>query len=186
MICAHLKSLSDQIELVATDSSDANGPHTEVNPLGKIPALTLDDGRVLFDSRVICEYLDTLAPTPKLFLDGKARWSTLTLGALADGICDAMILTVYEKRLRPPEAFHQPWVDRQLGKVNRAVAHLEANEQALDGALDYGQIAVACALGYLDLRSDGHWRKTSPKLVAWLDNFASSVPAFDTTRPPAA
>ncbi len=184
MICAHQKGMADKIELVTADSSDAAGPHIDVNPLGKIPALTLDNGQVLFDSRVICDYLDSLGPEPQLFPVGKARWSVLTLGALADGICDAMILTVYEQRLRPTSARHQPWIDWQNGKISRAVAHLEANPKQLDGSITYGHIAVACALGYLDLRGDGSWRKTSPKLVSWLDRFATTVPAFGATRPP--
>ncbi len=184
MICAIVKDVMGNIEPTEINSSDAGGPQNDVNPLGKIPALTLDNDQVLYDSRVICEYLDSLEPRPKLFPNGIERWSMLTLAALADGICDAMVLTVYEQRLRPTNARHQPWIERQTGKIARAVAYLEANPKRLEGPLDYSQIAVACALGYLDLRGDGSWRHKSPKLVSWLDRFAATVPAFEQTKPP--
>ena len=186
LITAHLKGLEDKIELIDTDSSNPDGPLNDVNPLGKIPALILEDGRILFDSRVICEYLDAVGPAPSLFPAAEARWNVLTTGNLADGIADAMILTVYEKRFRPEEIWHPPWLDRQNNKIARAIAHLEANVSNLEGAggtTNYGQISVACALGYLDLRGDGSWRKTAPKLVAWLDNFTASIPAFEITKP---
>lgn len=186
LICAHLKALADQIELVATDSTDPDGPLNAVNPLGKVPALTLDSGQTIFDSLVICDYLDHIVVTPKLFVDGAGRAADLTLAALADGIMEAQILAVYEQRLRPEDKIFQGWIDRQTAKVERAVKFAEASVAPLNGTPTYGQIAIASALGYLDLRAAGFWRRSSPSLVPWLDAFAAAVPSFDATKPPAA
>ena len=185
MICAHVKGLADSLTLVATDSTDPDGPLNDVNPLGKVPALTLDNGQTIFDSLVICDYLDHQAAAPRLFVEGEGRWQDLTLGALADGIMEAMILTVYERRLRPEDKLFQGWIDRQTGKVERAVAQAAKDLPALTATPTYGQITMACALGYLDLRAGGAWRESSPSLVPWLDAFAAAVPSFETTKPPA-
>jgi glutathione S-transferase len=102
--------------------------------------------------------------------------------ALCDGIADAALLRIYEKRWRSPEHYEQKWLDHQSGKMTRALASLEANSPALSGTPHIGQIALACALGYLDLRFEGYWRADHPRLVAWLDSFANAVPAFAATR----
>ncbi|MEM8744319.1 MAG: glutathione S-transferase family protein, partial [Pseudomonadota bacterium] len=149
----------------------------------KIPALILEDGSCVFDSRVICECLDGMAGGGKVFPEGDARWPALTLQALADGILDASILQVYEKRFRPEDRQHPEWVERQKGKVDRALAHLEATPPATGPSPHIGDISVACALGYLDFRFDGTWRADHPNLVAWLDKFAEAVPAFGDTTP---
>jgi glutathione S-transferase len=115
---------------------------------------------------------------------GKARIPALTLQALADGIMDAALLQRMEHASRPEEKRHQPWVDKQGGKVARGLAALEAaGPPKLHGKPHVGQITLACALGYLDFRFEGVWRRDHPKLVAWLDAFAGSVPAFEATKP---
>jgi len=138
---------------------------------------------VLYDSPVILDYLDTRAGGGKIVpRDANARLKALTLQALCDGILDAGILLVYEGRWRPPEMAVAKWVDHQRGKVERAMAVLEASPPKLDAIPNVGAITLACALGYGDLRFDGKWRAAHPKLVKWLDEFAAKVPAFEKTR----
>jgi len=185
-IAAAMKGLDGQIELVPIDTNVPNNPDiNRVNPLAKVPAL-LVDGRAIFDSHVICEYLDGQAPSPPLFPpSGQERITTLTLAALADGILDAALLLVYEQRYRPQEKWHQPWQQRQQDKIDRALAVLEQTPPTWGASPDYGHLTLACALGYLDFRHQGTWRAGHPKLVAWLDAFARAVPAFEATRPKA-
>ncbi|WP_301842240.1 glutathione S-transferase [Pseudomonas sp. JQ170C] len=142
----------------------------QTNPAGKIPALRLDDGNVLFDSRVICEYLDLQhVGNPLIPKEGTARWNRLTLAALADAIMDAAVLTRYETFLRPQEKRWDSWVDAQQDKIRRGLANLEQEHIAeLASVFDIAAIGVACALGYLDLRMpDFGWRERQPKLAAW-------------------
>jgi glutathione S-transferase len=182
-IAASLLGLSDRIQIVAADTIDASDVLRQQNPLGKIPTLILDNGETLFDSRVIIEYLDHLTGGGRIIpRDTEARFAALRLQALCDGIMDASILRVYETRYRPEAIHHQPWLDYQTGKVTRGLASLEAAPPALDPMPDVGQITLACALGYQDLRFKGTWRESYPKLVAWLDRFAAQVPAFAATK----
>ena len=184
-IAIAMKGLKDKIELKPIDTNIPD--NTEINaanPLAKIPTLVAEDGTTIFDSKVICEYLDGLAGGPVLFPSSpKERIRTLVAGALADGILDAALLMVYEKRFRPEEKWHAPWVQRQQDKVNRGLAFLEKNPPAWGANPDYGHLTTACALGYLDFRHEGKWRAGHPTLVAWLDRFAAAVPAFEETRP---
>ncbi|MBT6697048.1 MAG: hypothetical protein HOB12_15445, partial [Gemmatimonadales bacterium] len=135
------------------------------NPLGKVPILFTDDDATLFDSQVICEYLDSLVPAPRLFpADGPARWQALTLGALADGILESALLLVYEGRYRPEDKHVQSWMDMQQDKIDTALRTLEASPPHWDDAPHYGHATLACALGYLDFRHGGHWRAAYPEL----------------------
>jgi glutathione S-transferase len=181
-LAAAILGLFDRITIVAADTNADEDLRIQ-NPLGKIPVLVLDDGRTLFDSRVILEYLDHLAGSGRILpREPDARFAALRLQALCDGIMDASILQIYEARYRPEPIRHQPWLDMQAGKVTRGLAALEAQTQPLDATPHVGQIALACALGYRDLRFKGEWRDTHPKLVAWLDRFAAQVPAFAATK----
>jgi glutathione S-transferase len=181
-MAAAILGLADQIKIVAADTNDAEDSLRRENPLGKIPALLLEDGEALYDSPVIVEYLDGLAGGGKLIPAApEARFRALTLQALADGIMDAALLQVYETRYREPAQFVARWLDHQAGKVDRALQHLEkAPPEGV--SRDIGAIALACALGYLDLRFGGKWRSGHPRLVAWLDVFAAAVPSFEATR----
>jgi len=156
------------------------------NPLGKIPALERPEGCTLYDSRVITRYLATLVPEggPDYYPDGPRLWEVLTLESTADGILDAAILMVYEARLRPAELHFAPWVDGQWLKISRALDAIEARWMAhLAGPLCMGQIAVGCALGYLDFRhADRNWRSERPALAAWYATFAQR-PSMTATVP---
>jgi glutathione S-transferase len=181
---AAIKGLEGRIEHLSTDTNAGDPALNKLNPLGKIPCLITDEGEALYDSPVVCEYLDSLAPAPVLFpKSGPERWRTLTLGALADGILDAALLLVYEGRFRPENMKVQVWVDRQQSKIDRSLAQLEAAPPAWRGNPDYGHVTLAVALGYLDFRHGGKWRSNHPNLVKWLDEFAAAVPAFEATRP---
>jgi glutathione S-transferase len=156
------------------------------NPLGKIPALRLADGNVLYDSRVILDYLDQQhVGNPLIPREGSARWRRLTLAALADGIMDASVMIRYELALRAPEKHWDQWLDAQREKIRRALAVLETDAIAeLTSHFDVAAISVACALGYLDFRHpDLEWRKTNPQLSAWFTE-VSQRPSMLATRPP--
>ena len=184
-IAADLLGLAGKIEVRETDLNDPNDSIRVQNPIGKIPALAAEDGEIYYDSPVILEYLDHVAGGGRIIpVEPKARFAALRLQALCDGILDAGILLVYESRYRPAEMRVQVWLDRQADKVTRALDALEAAPPALAaGRLpDVGQITLACALGYGDLRFGGAWRKDRPKLVAWHDQFAAQVPAFEATK----
>lgn len=168
-VTAHELGLSEKIELTSLSLTPVS-PHDGVrsrNPLGKIPTLVTDDGVALFDSPVICEYLDALAGGNRIFPPiGAARWTALRRQALADGIMDAAVLTRYEEAVRPKELRWQNWVDAQFLKIRTALDGLERDN--LEDTFDIGTISIACALSYLDLRfaSEG-WRTSRPRLAAW-------------------
>jgi len=180
-IAAALLGLEGRIEIVAADTGDPADSLRRQNPLGKIPALIAEGGEAIFDSRVIVEYLDGLAGGGRLIpADLATRIRALTLQALADGIADAALLQVYERRMREPSERSAKWVDYQADKVTRGLAALESKPPET-GAAHVGAVALACTLGYLDLRFAGDWRSGHPKLVAWLDAFAAAVPAYAAT-----
>ena len=182
-IAARVLKLDHEIRSEPADTVDPNDTVRRQNPLGKIPALVLEDGTVLFDSRVILDYLDHRAGGGVIVpADPGARFAALRLQALADGIMDASILQVYEGRFRPAERHEPKWIELQAGKVTRALASLEASPPAHAVVPHVGDIALACALGYRDFRFGGTWRQDHPRLVAWLEAFAARVPAFDATR----
>jgi glutathione S-transferase len=182
-IAAKLLALWDQLDVQRADPTDPADSLRGQNPLGKIPALILDDGTVLYDSRVIIEYLDTLAGGGRIIpARGVERFQVLTMAALGDGIAEAALLMIYEIRFRTPELRSATWTANQQSKVDRALVVLERKPPELAALPDAGAISVACALGYLDLRFDGQWRQTYPRLVDWLDRFAEAVPAFDETK----
>lgn len=182
-IAAAVLGLSDRIEVQRSDTNDPNDPVRRQNPLGKIPVLVLEDGTAIYDSPVILDYLDHLAGGGRIVpKEPAARFAALRLQALCDGVLDACILQVYEGRWRPQEKHEQTWLDYQADKVRRALAAIESDPPALTAPPDVGQITLACALGYQDLRFGGRWRAEHPRLVAWLDRFAAQVPAFAATK----
>ena len=181
-IAAAILGLGERIEIVPADTGDPADSLRRQNPLGKIPTLMLEDGEAIFDSRVILEYLDWLAGAGALIPgDSATRFKALTLQALADGIMDAAISQVYELRFREPAIRSAKWIDHQADKVARALGALEGRPPEAS-ARHAGAVALACALGYLDLRFEGLWRSAHPRLAAWLDAFSNGVPAFEATR----
>ena len=180
-IAAEMLGLSDRIRIESASTADPNDSLRLQNPLGKIPTLILEDGSALYDSRVIADYLDHLSGGGRLVpAEPARRFVALRLQALGDGMNDAALLLRHETASRPA-ALRDPEASAlQQGKIDRALATLEVEPPA--GHVDIGHIAVACALGYLDLRFEGAWRTNHPRLAAWLADFASKVPAFETTR----
>lgn len=156
-----------------------------VNPLGKIPALQLDDGSVIYDSPVICEYLDTLGSGSFFPREGDARWRSLTLQALGDGLADAVVRRNQEMRLAPDRRSPE-LIQRQTASVEAAFASADHAAPNFPREPTIGEIAIACAIGYLDLRApnDG-WRDRYAQLARWLDVF-SQRPAAQATKPPPA
>ncbi len=179
--------LAGRIEEIA-DPAKVFEPTTallEHNPLGKVPTLVPDDRPALFDSRVICEYLDANAVGARLFpAIGQARWDALGLQALADGLTDAAMLLRYENLLRTDEQQSDEWRAAQHRKVVAALHRLEAGCHAFPEQVTIGTVAVGCALGYLDFRfGDMGWRKRHALLAAWFDRFAER-PSMKATMPP--
>jgi glutathione S-transferase len=154
-----------------------------INPLGKIPVLVLKDGSTLVDSPVICEYLNDLGggklfPGMSLWREVSGRWRALTLQALGDGICDAAVARVYEGR-RPPELQSEAVVHKHVAAITRSLDVLDRARFAEVPTI--GEIAVACALGYLDFRlPELDWRQTRPNLSDWYEKFAQYPSMKDT------
>lgn len=175
-VLASETGLSHRLELIETSVLPVavNEKVNLLNPLGKIPVLLTEDGEALYDSRVICEYLDSLHDRPRMFPDNPAiRWQRLRLAALADGLMEASVLTRYERAARPADRQWDEWIDGQLSKVRRALKSLDDDVEQLQGPTDIAQIGVACALGYLDFRfSELNWRREFPGLVAFQEDFA--------------
>ena len=156
----------------------------KVNPLSKVPTLVLDDGTALYDSPVICEYLDSVGEGPRMFpATGPARWKALRQEALADGILDATQPRRREIAL-PQDEGRQSYIALQQGKVRAALAVLEAEADGLGMLTTIGEITIACALGYMDFRYPNEpWRPGHPKLEAWYAK-VSAMPAMTRTLPP--
>jgi glutathione S-transferase len=162
--------LNDRISLLPCSAHPINRDKDIIasNPLGKVPTFFTDDGQVLYDSRVVCEYLNDLAQGSLIPATGKARWETLTLQALADGMLDAAVLARYEDAARPEALRWNDWKAAQLDKVETSLAALNAEPQKLAGRVDLGSIAVGCTLWYLDLRfADWGWRERHPQVADW-------------------
>lgn len=176
----------EDVEIVPANSMAADGPVSGLNPLGKVPVLVLDDGETLFDSPVICEFLDQHAGSPTLLPpEGMARIRVLRDQALADGLLDAAVATVFETRR--PEAQQSPlWLERWRDAVTRSLDVMEAAAAEKDEAsesLDLGGVAWGCALGYLDFRLDAlGWREGRPALTAWAERTLARE-SFATTAP---
>lgn len=166
--------LADQVEVmnVTTTPLDTDPQAAAANPLGKIPALIREDGPALYDSRVITRYLDARSGE-RLYPEARL-WEVLTLEATAEGIMEAALAMTYEVRFRPEELRHAPWVEGQWAKAARALNAVNARWMShLAGPLDMSQIAMGCALGYLDFRHDARgWRRDNPALSDWYATFS--------------
>ena len=185
-VVVHEAGLTDRVEIFEVHTTPlAQDPTlTRANPLGKVPALLRDDGPTLYDSRVITRYLDTVA-SAGLYPPGRL-WEVLTLEATADGIMEAALALTYERRFRDEATRHEGLAEGQRQRIRRTLDVLgERWMSHLVGRLDIGQIGVACALGYLDLRHpDLDWRGGRPALTDWYARFAERD-SMRATEPPA-
>ena len=175
LVTANELGLDGRISLLASAANPVNRDQTIIphNPLGKVPTFFTDDGEALYDSRVICEYLNDLAKGGIFPAAGTARWRALTLQSLGDGILDAAILARYEVFLRPEPLRWEDWSRGQRDKIRTSLAHLNANPSMLSAEITIGNIAVGCALWYLDLRfADFGWRETYPEVAKWYATYS--------------
>ncbi len=181
LACAIACGLDDRITNVTTDPWSSPPELVNANPLSKVPCLVTEDGLALFDSPVICEYLNEVGEGGLVPDSGPARWRALKLQAVADGILDAAILRRREQG-RTDDAGRAAAVDRHKTAVARALDALEQDPPAEH--LDIGTISVACALGYLDFRyADEPWRPGRPNLEKWLAGMRER-PELVKTAPP--
>lgn len=183
-VAAHELGLADRFELIEATPQNIIEVVSLDNPLGQIPTLVLDDGTTIFDSPVICEYLDTLHDgAPLIPRDGPARWQALKLQAMADAMLDQAIAVRMDAG-RPAEQRDEAMLDRRRTRLKRCLSALDDDTAALDGALTIGPIAIACALGYLDFRlGPAFWRPEHPALAAWFDRFAERPSMRATPHP---
>lgn len=150
------------------------------NPLAKVPAAKLTDGTLLFDSRVICEYLDDLG-RGSLFPRGPERWQILTEQALGDGLLDAALLTRYENTCRSDEIRSAEWIDGQMTKIAAALDEMDKTVAVFGSRISIGSLTIACALGYLDFRfTSFDWRTSRPALADWYMVMSQRLSLRDT------
>ena len=171
------------LDPVAVETSQEPAELIGANPLGKIPVLVGDDGEAIYDSRAITQHLNRLSGNRLFPRNPAKRTDAERLEALADGIADCALAHVYERRSRPEEMVHQPWLDKQWSKVLRALDHLNANPPKLGKKTTGGHIALRATLGYLDLRFAGKWEKGRGRLKRWAARFDEKFPELKALLP---
>ena len=182
MMAAQELGLLDQIEKETVQVHPVNRLQTVIaaNPLGQVPTLITDDGQALYDSRVICEYLNDKA-NGSLFGNQESRWGILSELAALDGSLSALVLARYEIGVRPVELQWLPWVDAQMDKARTTLDYFEGKAESLDGRADIAMLGLACLLGYLDFRfAHFDWRKSYPKLNTWNTQFSQRPSVLQT------
>ena len=171
------------IDAVRTDTSAEPDDLIKANPLGKIPALVLDDGQTVFDSSVICDYFDKISGN-QLQPQTVEAWQTVKVyEAAVDGTIDALILTVYEARYRPEEMRHKPWVDMQMRKADRGLTWLESHIEGIGKEITIAHLALASLLGWMGIRFEEKLATEHPKLKAWVEAFSKIFPAYEQLKP---
>jgi glutathione S-transferase len=182
-IVAREHGLAERILLTAVDTRAEPGKLSPLNPLGKIPVLITDAGETIYDSPVICEYLDAEFGNHRLLpAQGTRRWQIMTMVALADGLLDAALLVRHE-RARPADRQSAEWTDLHLRKVHQALDHFERTVDTFGPELDMAQVGVGAALGYIPLRLlDLEGLPKWPRLKAWYASL-SQRPSFRSTTP---
>jgi glutathione S-transferase len=187
LVSAHELKLRERLELLPSAPHPVNRDRALVasNPLGKVPTLVTDEGAVLYDSRVICDYLNELVHGHLVPAQASARWAAYRDQALADGMMEAAILVRYEAFARPESLQWKDWIEGQMDKVNCGLAEIEQHAGAFGQRIDVGAISIGCVLGYLDFRyASMAWRDRYPRLAAWFAGFAERE-SMRATRPPA-
>ena len=167
--------LDSRVELVKTNAWASESDFVKDNPLSKVPALVLEDGQVLYDSPVICEYLDSLHSGHKLFpAEGPERFRQLKVQALADGILDAAVAIRVEQTMRPEDKRWDNWISRQQGAITRTLDYLETEAGHWSSVFLIGPLSVVAALGYLDFRQiAADWRQGRPHMAHWYSTIAN-------------
>jgi len=181
-ITAHITGLFNQIEVIDIDGNDSKSTALNPNPLNKVPALELDSGELMVDSRVICEYLIKQSKRSEL-LPEMNREQLLSRAALADGITEAALLMVYEHRFRDETQIDLNWLNRQNQKILDSLEWFTDNVTEVAEAPTLDQVGLAVTLGYLDLRFSGGWRTRFTDLALWLTRFEQVVPEYQLTAP---
>lgn len=171
------------IEAVPVKTDDEPSLLIDANPLGKIPTLILDDGRAVYDSRAITQYLGRLSRNVLFPRNPEKRLDAEVLEALADGICDSALSMVYERRLRSEDKISEEWLEKQWSKITRGLDVLNANPPKLPARITVGQIALRATLGYLALRFPGKWEKGRSRLVRWAARFDEKFPQLKPAIP---
>lgn len=188
MIAAIELGLDTQFELIneKVGIGVRNDPYTlAINPLGKLPALVLDDGTTLSDSAVIVEYLDDLAGGGRLIPRGDARWRVLSEHSIVQGMTDSIVSVRRERSARPKEFYWKEWDEDQIARVWQTLGWFEVRPASLAGSLNVAQIGLCCGIGYLDYRvPENPWRGDFPKLAAFFAEMEKR-PSFVATKPPA-
>jgi glutathione S-transferase len=186
LVAAHELGLADRIEKLPSAAHPVNRDRAIIahNPLGQVPTFFTDDGQMLADSRVICEYLDDLAGGALFPAPGAARWRALVDQSIGDGLLAAALLARYETAVRPAEKLWKDWLDGQLDKVATSLAAIEAAAAGFADRVDIGTITFGCGLGYLDLRfPDLNWRAKHPATAAWFARFNARASMASTAHP---
>lgn len=163
-----------EVEITDVDATNGDPQLDSANPLSKIPCLVLDDGTGVYDSRTITRYLDRLSGGKLFPATDPARLEAEIMEALCDGMADCAVGCMYEKRFRPSELVHQPWIDRLWGKVERGLDEAANRLPPTGEEAHIGSIALFAMLGYLDLRFEGQWENGRTQLIEWRDTFAAS------------
>lgn len=184
LVAAHELGLHKKLTLLPSNAHPVQRDRDIVakNPLGKVPTFLADNGEVLYDSRVICEYLNDVADGPLFPKGGPERWSALTLQALGDGMLDGALIARYEDVARPESLRWPEWRAAQLDKAETSLAYLSSQAQELQPSrVDIGTLTIACALWYLDLRfPEFGWRDRHPSVATWFAEF-SQRPSMQAT-----
>lgn len=171
------------VEAVAVDTNAEPPELVDSNPLGKIPVLITDDGQSIYDSRAITQYINRISGNALFPRNADKRTQAEIFEALADGICDCLLAHVYERRLRPEDKIHQPWLDKQWSKALRALDRLNTEPPKLPKKITAGHIALRATLGYLTLRFGGQWERGRGKLTRWAARFDARFPELAALIP---
>ncbi|KIQ30573.1 glutathione S-transferase [Variovorax paradoxus] len=185
MVVAHELGIADRIEKLPSAAGPVKRDATILpkNPLGQVPTFLCDDGQALYDSRVICEYLDATHSGALFPADGTERWARLTELALADGMTAAALLARYETMLRPEALRWNDWTEGQLAKVRTGLEWLETAAPSFGDRVDIGTVAFGCTLGYMDFRFPSvDWRAEAPNTAKWFETF-NQRPSMQATLP---
>ena len=174
-----------EIEARSVDTNAEPAELLAANPLGKIPVLVTEEDGSIYDSRTITQYLNRRSGNMLYPRNAAKRLEAEQLEALADGISDCLLAMVYERRFRPEDKIHQPWLDKQWSKVVRALDGLAAHPPKLTKKPTGGQLALRATLGYLSLRFDGKWERGRAKLVRWAKRFDERFPELAKLVPTA-